>query len=64
MSNTYRWGVSFAVMAALTIWGISGSGNTSNGAMGIPPEIVADYVHAVIQADRTIYTTHIVERMQ
>jgi hypothetical protein len=56
--------VLFAGMAALTIWGISGSGNTSNGAMGIPPEIVADYVHAVIQADRTIYTTHIVERMQ
>jgi hypothetical protein len=31
---------------------------------GIPPEKVADYVHAVIQADRTIYTTMIVNRMQ
>lgn len=31
---------------------------------GIPPEKVADYVHAIIQADRTIYTTLIVTRMQ
>lgn len=31
---------------------------------GISPEKVADYVHAVLQADRTIYTTQIVMRMQ
>lgn len=31
---------------------------------GISPEKVADYVHAVLEADRTIYTTHIVNRMQ
>jgi len=30
----------------------------------IPPEKVADFVHAVIEADRTVYTTHVVERMQ
>ena len=30
----------------------------------IPAETVADYVHGVIQADRTFYTTEIVERMQ
>lgn len=30
----------------------------------IPPEKVANYVHSVIQADRIIYTTHVVERMQ
>jgi hypothetical protein len=34
------------------------------GAAGIPPEKVADYVHAVLQANRTIYTTYIVNRMQ
>jgi hypothetical protein len=32
--------------------------------VGIPPELVADYVHDVIQADRTAYTIHVVERMQ
>ena len=31
---------------------------------GISPEKVADYVHAIIQADRTIYTTLVVTRMQ
>lgn len=34
------------------------------GPSGIPPDKVADYVHAVLEADRTIYTTHIVNRMQ
>ena len=31
---------------------------------GIRPELVADYIHAVIEADRTFYTVHVVERMQ
>ena len=32
--------------------------------MGIPPEMVADYLQAVIEADRMVYTTRIVERLQ
>jgi len=31
---------------------------------GIAPEKVAGFVHAVLQAHRTIYTTHIVDRLQ
>jgi hypothetical protein len=31
---------------------------------GVPPETVADYIHAVIEADRAIYTKHVVDRMQ
>jgi hypothetical protein len=31
---------------------------------GIPPELVAEYIHAVIQADRSIYSTHVVEQLQ
>jgi hypothetical protein len=31
---------------------------------GILPASVADYVHAVIEADRAIYTKHVVDRMQ
>jgi hypothetical protein len=30
----------------------------------IPPETVADYVHAVIEANRTVYTTHVVDKLQ
>jgi hypothetical protein len=34
------------------------------GAINIPIEAVADYIHAVIAADREVYTRHAVERMQ
>jgi Protein of unknown function (DUF3365) len=34
------------------------------GLPGIPPETVTDYIHAVIEADRTFYAIHVVERMQ
>ena len=41
----------------------AGSGEQT-AADGIPPQVVADYIHAIIQADRTLYTTHVVERME
>jgi hypothetical protein len=31
---------------------------------GIPPQTVTDYLHAVIEADRTFYTMHVVDRLQ
>ncbi len=34
------------------------------GSSGIPPEKVAAYVYAVVKADRTVYTTEIVNRLQ
>lgn len=34
------------------------------GQGGIPPEVVAEYVYAIVQADRHLYATHVVERMQ
>jgi Protein of unknown function (DUF3365) len=33
-------------------------------SVSLPVEMVADYVHAVIEADREVYTKHVVERMQ
>jgi len=30
----------------------------------ISPEVVADYVHAVLESDRTVYSQHIVNRLQ
>src|SRR4051812_16376561 len=36
----------------------------ASGQQGIPPETVADYLHAVIEADRTFYTLHVVERLK
>jgi hypothetical protein len=31
---------------------------------GIPYQTVADFIHDIIEADRTLYTTHVVDRMQ
>ncbi len=37
---------------------------TAGDLPGVPPETVTDYLHAVIQSDRTFYTIHVVERQQ
>ena len=36
----------------------------SNDNINIPPEIVSDYIHAVVEADRTVYSKAIVNRLQ
>ena len=33
-------------------------------AGNVPLETVVDYIHAVLESDRTFYTVHVVERMQ
>lgn len=35
-----------------------------NLGTGLPYQIVADYIHSIIEADRTLYTTHVVDRLQ
>jgi len=64
ISRTLASRALIATIAVLAIWGISACEKGSGTAMGIPPETVTDYVHAVIEADRTFYTVHIVERLQ
>jgi hypothetical protein len=45
-------------------WGaMTFGGKKPTTVPGISPEKVADYVHAIIEADRTVYTTHVVKRM-
>ena len=43
---------------------IAASEDGTHSIKGIRPEIVADFIYAVIESDRTLYTTHIVDRMQ
>ena len=45
-------------------WVFSAASKETERPRGISPEIVADYIHSVVQADRTFYTSEIVERMQ
>ena len=45
-------------------WVFSAASKETDPPKCISPEIVADYIHSVVQADRAFYTTEIVERMQ
>ena len=45
-------------------WVVADASKEGGSPKCIPAETVADYVHSVLQADRTFYTTDIVERMQ
>lgn len=56
-----RFRLVMVLVMALTLWTTLGQAEKPTG---IPPETVTDYIHAVIEADRTFYTLHIVERLQ
>lgn len=45
-------------------WVLAAAGKEAEPSKCVPAEMVAGYVHSVIQADRTFYATDIVERMQ
>lgn len=51
----------FGLMTGIT-QGIQAS--DSQPLPDLSPEKVADYMHSIIEADRKIYTTHVVKRMQ
>ncbi len=56
--------MSIAGLIALSGINLSWSQEDKAAMKGIDPKLVADYIHAVIEADRTLYATHVVERMQ
>ena len=41
-----------------------GSDEDEKTEIGFSPEVVANYIHAVIAADRALYATHVVDRMK
>jgi len=64
-SNKLLWGVLMLVFG-FGVAGIVGPSNaaTEGVSVSLPVEKVADYLYAVIEADREVYTKHVVERMQ
>ena len=58
-----QWTVGVTVVLAMAFSPFTMVGRAAD-LRGISPETVTDYIHAVIEADRTFYTIHIVERMQ
>lgn len=65
MIITHRFQI-LSIALAITLIGIniSWSQDSKGNVNGVDPKLVADYLHAVIEADRTLYATHVVERMQ
>lgn len=54
----------FVVLLLVGVYILSSFQKSERMRTAIPPETVADYVHAVIEANRTIYTTHVVDKLQ
>lgn len=56
--------VGTTVTCLLGLWVFSAASKETDSPKGISPELVAEYVHNVVQADRTFYQTNIVDRMR
>jgi len=54
----------FGILLLVGFWILSSIQKKEQLRTAIPPETVADYVHSVIEANRTIYTTHVVDKLQ
>jgi len=64
-SKQLLWGsalLAFAIGGATVLWPTRTLPETTS--VSLPIDVVADYIHAVIEADRDLYTRHVVERMQ
>ena len=63
-SKKLLWGtiLGFAIGSATLLWPTRTLPETTS--VSLPIDTVADYIHAVIEADRDLYTRHVVERMQ
>lgn len=56
--------IAVCFLAVSCAGGSGGGGSTPVAAVGIAPELVADYIHAVMEADRTAYTKHVINRLK
>ncbi|MGH7168209.1 MAG: Tll0287-like domain-containing protein [Nitrospiraceae bacterium] len=67
MKRSLVWGtvlVLLILVGGISYWGIRAMLKGADQPVAIPLEKVADYVHAVIEANRTVYATNVVDKMQ
>ena len=64
MIKGLSWRTGLGTILMMALWVVSNAEKDPGITTGIPPSTVADYVHAVIEAHRTFYTLHVVERLQ
>ncbi len=57
-------GTLLAGFALVAYVGCSSGAKEAGGEACVAPKLVADYIHAIIEADRTLYASLVVERMQ
>ena len=63
--NVSLYAAALIILISGLWWGLYPlSAKERPGSSGIPPEKTAAYIYAVIKADRTLYTTEIVNRLQ
>ncbi|MCA9473326.1 MAG: DUF3365 domain-containing protein [Nitrospirales bacterium] len=58
------WGIILTVLAGGSSTGYSENPSHSLAKDVVAAEQVAEFIHAILDADRTLYTTHVVQRMQ
>lgn len=63
-NNGFVLGAVLTTALCLVFSTVSAESKAAESRLAIPAETVADYLHAVIEADRTVYTIHVVERLQ
>lgn len=64
--NTKRVIVRLVVSAVMFFGclGVAGAADEESSEVDFSPMVVANYIHQVIAANRALYTTHVVERLQ
>lgn len=64
MSKAVAYGVLALLLGVVSYPALSSGTSEPGTQVTIPVETAADYLHAVIEADRTFYTIQVVERLQ
>lgn len=67
MKNGTLWAIViliFVTLGGIGYWSLSLVLRQPEGSVSIPPETVADYIHAIIEANRTVYATDVVDKLQ
>lgn len=63
-TNVLLCGILMVSCTIIGYWGTSLATNNPGSLHGITPKEAADYLHTIIQANRTVYTKHVVEWLQ
>jgi len=64
LTTGFFWRTLFAGFTLVAFVSCTSEMKEASGEACVAPKVVADYVHAIIEADRTLYASLVVERMQ